>query len=521
MRLPSWCLICPILALGMLASCAVGPRFRRPTAPAGAGFTVEPLPIATASAPAAAGDAQRWLAGNSVESRWWESFGSTDLDALVQLAFSANPTIQSAQAALQQARELAAAQRGYYLPTIRAGYQFERQKLSGNTGGNSPGVQGDGTVISTYANPAGPAPYNAPVVYNFHTAQLTLGFVPDLFGANRRQVESLAALAEAQRFQLEAAYVSLAASVTGTAIQEAGLRAQLASARDIVAASERILEITRDREAQGFAMRSDVAAAQNSLAQARLLVPPLQRQLEMTRDQLRALAGKYANQELPQTFELARFRLPRDLPLTLPADIIEQRPDVRIAEAQLKSFNAQLGVAIANRLPQFAINGSAGGNAASFSQMFSSGGPFWSLVGSVSQTLFAGNTLLHEQRAAQSALRQAAADYQQTVIGAYQNVGDSLHTLIADAQALVEATAAEQAARRVLDSAATRSLDGYNDPLVELGARIALAQAHMALSGAQATRLGDTAIFFQVLGGGWWSRTGAADGQDRASRGAT
>jgi NodT family efflux transporter outer membrane factor (OMF) lipoprotein len=437
-----------VAAAVAVGGCAVGPNFHRPSAPAGAGYTTAPLPQTTASVSVPGGDAQHFVTGQDVSFQWWQAFGSPALNSLVEEAFRANPTVTAAQAALRQAQELVYAQRGYFFPTVGVGYNFERQKLAGNLSGSSaPGAQGNGTTITATQNPSpNPPPHNEPLFYNFHTAQLTVGFVPDVFGANRRKVESLDAQARMQRFELEATYVTLAANVVAAAIQEASIREQIAATQEIIDYNQRSLAILQDKFRLGFAMRIDVAQQEAQLAQAQALLPPLQKQFEQTRDLIRALVGKLPNQEMEETFDLASLKLPPDLPLSLPSKIIEQRPDVRAAEEQLRSANAQVGVAVAAMLPQFSITGAVGGTATQFSWMFGPGGSFWSAIGGVTQPLFAGGTLLHTKRAADQALRQAAAQYQTTVITAYQNVADTLHAMICDADGLAAAVAAERAA---------------------------------------------------------------------------
>jgi NodT family efflux transporter outer membrane factor (OMF) lipoprotein len=336
-----------------------------------------------------------------------------------------------------------------------------------------------------------------------------VGFVPDVFGANRRKVESLDAQARMQRFELEATYITLASNVVAAAIQEASMRAQIAATKEIIDHNEKSLNLLRDKFQLGYAMRIDVAAQEVALAQAKQLLPPLQKQFEQTRDLIRALIGNLPNQETEETFELASLKLPPQLPLSLPSKIIEQRPDVRAAEEQLRSANAQVGVAIAAMLPQFSIAGTYGGTATQFNQMFRSGGPFWTLVGDVSQPVFDGGTLLHTKRAADQALRQAAAQYQTTVITAYQNVADTLHAMLSDADGLAAAVEEERAAKVTLDLTRQRMLDGYTDDLTDLATGMAYQQTTLSLVQAQATRFGDTAALFQALGGGWWNRKAA------------
>ncbi len=504
MRIPVRCCIAlALVTIAALPGCAVGPNFQQPRAPPGAGFTPTPLPPVTAAAHVPGGDAQRFVEGQDVAFDWWRAFDSPALNSLVEQALRANPTVAAAQAALRQGQEQVYAQRGYFYPSVAADYAFERQKLPGNTASTSaPGLQGNGQNLV----PSGPA---QPLIYNYHTAELTVGYTPDVFGSNRRKVESLEAQAHMQRFELEATYVTLAANVVAAAIQEASLRAQLTATGEIIDYNERSLQVVLDRYQQGYAMAVDVAAQQAQLAQVRALLPPLQKQFEQTRDLLRALVGKLPNQELEQTFELSSLTLPRELPLSLPAKIIEQRPDVRAAAEQLHAANAQVGVAIAAMLPQFSISGSAGGSANEFAWMFRDGGPFWNLIGGVAQPLFAGGTLLHGKRAADQALRQAGAQYQQAVLTAYQNVADTLHAMLADADELAAAHAAEGAAKVTLDLTREQMQDGFTDYLAELAAESAYQQALLNLVQAQATRFGDTAALYQALGGGWWNRAAA------------
>jgi NodT family efflux transporter outer membrane factor (OMF) lipoprotein len=492
------------------ASCAVGPSYHKPEAPANAGYAPAPLLETSAAAPIHGGEAQRLVNGRDIPFEWWELFKSPALNALVERAFKANPTIASAQAALVQAQELVYAQQGYFFPTIAANYNFERQKIAGNlTVDNVPGVEGNGHNDLPPVQNLDTYPHTHPFFYDLHTAQLTVGFVPDVFGANWRQVESLAAQTEAQRFALEATYITLASNVVAAAIQEASLRAQIAGTQQIIAADTKSLAILRDQFRVGFAMRIDVAAQEAALGQAKMLLPPLQKQLEQTRDLIRALVGQLPNQDVPETFELDALQLPPELPLSLPAKIIEQRPDVRAAEAQLHAANAQVGVAVAAMLPQLSITGAYGGNADQFAWMFRKGGPFWNLVGGVTQPLFEGGTLLHRKRAADDALKQAAAQYQRSVITAYQNVADTLHASLSDADALAANVRAESAARVTYELTRRQMETGYVNYLTLLSAETAYQQALRGRVQAQATRYGDTIALFQALGGGWWNHKGS------------
>jgi len=484
----------------LLAACAVGPNYRRPSLPPASSYAPAPLPSATAAAPCPTGAAQSLIVGRDISAEWWTLFQSPALNALIQRAFVANPTIDAAVASLRQAQEYVYAQRGYFFPTLQASYQAQRTKLSGNTATSAaPGPQGNGQVIA----PLAPA---QPVTYTFHTAQLTVGFTPDVFGLNRRELESLQAQADAARFQLEAAYVTLASNVVAAALEEASIRAQISAVRAIIEANRHSAEIVRTQLRLGYAARLDVAAQEAALAQAQAQLPPLEKQLAQTRDLLRVLVGNAPDHDVPETFELSQLHLPQALPLSLPSKLIEQRPDVRAAEEQVHAASAQVGIALANRLPQFSLSGDLGGNATKFSQMFLSSGTFWDVIGGVSETIFDGGTLRHRQRAAEQGLVQAAAQYRSTVLGAFQNVADTLHALYSDSDELKTATAAELAARVTLELTRKQLQSGYVNGLALLSAEQSYEQAEITLIQAQVSRYGDTAALFQALGGGWWNR---------------
>lgn len=503
-----------LLISAALAGCAVGPDFKRPVAPTADSYSPKAMPEATASAPVSGGEPQRFNPTVDIPFDWWTLFQSPQINSLIKRAFKANPSIESAQAALRQAQENAAAQNGFFYPTVGASYSPSRNKLAGNMGGNSPGVQGNGTVIQTYSNPAGPAPFNAPAYYNFHVAQLTVGYVPDVFGLNRRQMESAEAQVAAQRLQLEATYITLASNVVAAALQEASIRAQLAAMERIVGINKEVLVILRNQSRLGQVSGIEVAAQESSLALAEQALAPLQKQLEQTRDLIRALAGNLPNEDIEEKFELSALHLPQELPLSLPSKIVEQRPDVRAAEEQLHFASAQAGVAIANKLPQFSVTAAIGGMATTPDWMFRTGGGFFNLAANAAYTIFDGGTLRAKSRAAEQALIQAGAQYRSTVIAALQNVADTLYTIQSDANALMAAATAAQAAQTALDLTRKQYQLGYVNYQTQLAAEQSYLLSAINLAQAQTNRLGDTAALYQALGGGWWNRSDVTATQD-------
>ena len=463
-----------------LCAC-VGPNFHRPAPPQVDRYTAEALPPETASAKGPGGAAQRFLAQGEVPRDWWTRFGSEELDALVAEALRANPSVHAAAAALRQAQENTAAQRGSYYPTVQAGFDATRQR-------NAVGVLAPSLASGT-------------ALYNLYTPQVTVSYVPDVFGANRRQVESLAALAEASQYQLDATYLTLTANVVTTAIQEAGLRAQISATERVIALERDSLAVLRRELELGAVAEGDVYAQEAALAQLETTLPPLRRQLQTARDALAVLTGRLPADYTPVRFELDQLVLPTDLPLGVPSQLVERRPDVRAAEAQLHAATAQVGVAIASLLPQVTITGDIGSSATAMGDLFKAGTGFWSVGASLTQTLFEGGTLIHRKRAADAALDQAGALYRSAVLTAFQNVADALHALATDADTLAAASRAEEAAQKSLDVVRHQLELGSVSYLALVNAEQAYQQALISLTQARANRYADTAALFQALGG--------------------
>lgn len=494
--------------LALLNGCAVGPDFKKPEAPRSTSYFPKSLHQEAVPPSAGTKELQKYDATAAIPSDWWTLFRSPQINSLIERAFQANPTIQSAQAALRQMQQNVIAQEGFFYPTIGIGYTPYREKLSGNNGGNALGLQGNGRNIQTVSNPAGPV-FVGPVYYNYHVARLNIGYVPDVFGANRRQVESLQAQFNAQRFQLEATYITLASNVVAAALQEASLRSQIDVMQKIVRLSNENLEIMRKQLKLGFVAESDVISQEAAKAQAEQMLIPLKKQLELTRDLIRALAGNLPDEDVPEKFELASIHLPQELPLSLPSQLVEQRPDIRAAQEQLHSASAEVGVAIASRLPQFSITGAVGGMASTPSWMFKTGGPFFMMLANISKTLFDAGTLKARERAAKEYLAQAGADYRNVVITAFQNVADTLHAIQSDADFLKAAARSEQSLKSAAEITRRQYQLGYVSYQMVVIAEQTHQQSLINLIQAQANRFGDVAALYQALGGGWWNRPNA------------
>jgi len=482
------------LLVAGLAGCAVGPDFQRPAAPATTRYTAEPLAAHTVATPVAGGVAQRFIQGQDLPEQWWTLFGSDALNQLVSAALQTNPDLQAAEAALRAARENVAAARGAYWPSIDARFTPTRQRNAEPLA--SPAASGEN-------------------LYSLHTAQVNVAYTPDVFGGTHRQVEAATAQTEVAQFQRRAAWLTLTSNVVAAAIQEASLRAQLQATREQIAAAARLLDIVKQQQRAGQFGAADVAAQETALAQMEAALPPLEKQLAQQRNLLAVLAGRLPSEAIAQQFDFDSLKLPEDLPLSLPARLAEQRPDIRAAEAQLHAASAQIGITRAARLPNVALTASLGSAALDTATLFKSGTGFWSIGADLVQPIFHGGSLMHQERAAEAAYDQAAAQYRSTVLTAFQNVADTLHAIDADARLLRAATAAERAANHSLEIARRqRELGVIGIPAV-LQAEQAQQQAVIALVQARAARYADTVALLQALGGGWWSTENVPDSIDR------
>ena len=484
------------LALVLAAGCTVGPDFHPPSAPSVTGYTKAPMAQATASAVVSGGAAQHFVNGLDIPGKWWILFHSKALDALVNDALAANPTIAAAQAALARAREQVYAAEGAFYPSVAADFGASRNKTAASQS---------------------PVPANNQLYYGLYTPEVTVSYAPDVFGGTRRQVESLAARAEVKRFALEAAYLSLTANVVAAAIEEATLRGEIAARKEVAGIAGETLAILEQQYRLGQIAGADVAAQQAALAQAETRLSPLQKALAQQRDRLAALVGRFPSQRPSDRFDLASLTLPTSLPVSLPSKLVEDRPDVRAAEAELHAASAEVGVAVAARLPQFVLTGNPGIMSLTLGGLGTGGNVFWTFAGDVAQPIFEGFALLHNERAAKAGFAEAGARYRSTVVAAFGNVAYALHALGFDAAALKAAVVADTAAKTSLDIARRQLQLGQINYLGLLTAERTYARARLDLVRAQANRYADTAALFAALGGGWWNRHDVA-GNSLAAR---
>jgi NodT family efflux transporter outer membrane factor (OMF) lipoprotein len=490
--------------LATLGGCAVGPDFISPPAPDVDRYTPEKIERAGGKDPAVA-----FSAGSEVPQRWWETFKSRKLNRLVEAAVDQNPSIQAAEAAIKVSYYAAEAQKGGFLPTVL---------LNSNDSVNLPSnLRPLSAINQTMFNQTYPSPFNvinnAPLLniaqnppmwsYSLFLKQATVAYTLDIWGQNRRAVESLEAQTDMMRYESEAAYLALTANVAVAAIQEAALRGQLAAVERVVKIERELLDLFRKQKSVGWASEADVLTQEAALAQALELLPPLKKQVAQQRNLITALVGRYSADEVSETFDLDDIKLPRSVPLTLPARFVRQRPDIRAAEAQLHSASAQVGVTVAARLPNISLSANGGVSAYKLAQLIMPGTQLYSVAADVTQPIFSGFTLLNQQKGAEAAFLQAEAQYRQTVVTAFENVADLLRAIQADTEAVKAAAYAEKVSGKNLDIVRGQLKVGTVSVLAVLNAQQTYLLAVVAHAQTRGNLLADVAGLFMALGGGW------------------
>ncbi|GAB3630555.1 Outer membrane protein OprM [Pandoraea terrae] len=470
-------------ALSALVSCAVGPDFHTPAAPSVAQYTAGTQPPGTAAADSPQGAAQRFDAGAMVPVDWWTRFGSPGLDRLVADALAASPTLVAAVAKLRQAQEdYAARAGGTRWPSADLNLSAKRQQVDLASFG-----------ITSVPNP-GP--------FSLYNASVDVSYTLDIFGANRRTLEGLAAQTDYARFQWEAARLALAANVVTAAIRRASLRAQLSAAEGALAAQTQQLSITQERLSAGGVAQLDVENQQSLVAQTAATLPALRQQIAQLDHQLALYLGQPPGTFASPELTLHSLQLPEDLPLVLPSALARRRPDVRASEALLHRASADVGVATANLYPRFTLTGSFGSQRTRAADLADSVN-VWNIGMSLLQPIFRGGQLRAERRSAVAAYDAALANYQQTVLQGFVQVADALRTLESDAQTLQARSEAATRADRAWRISEARYRAGGISQLALLDAQRQALDTARAQREAQGARLADTAALFQALGGGW------------------
>jgi NodT family efflux transporter outer membrane factor (OMF) lipoprotein len=471
------------ISLLMLSGCAVGPDFKEPEAPRIESYDQDGLPDAI-DIDGKAFQNQRFLINESIPEDWWTLFNSDALNDLVMQGMKNSPTVQSAEAALLSAQnKLMAAVGSDYFPEVNANFSPKRLRTSGA-----------GSGLTQFP----------PKVFSLQHASVDVSYILDVFGGLRRQVEAVEADVENQQYLLQAAYLTLASNIVTNVVTEASLREQVEARTRDIEASEKILAITQKQYDLGAVSKTDVLNAQNQLEQQRLTLPSLQQKLTQNRNALAVLVGELPGQKELPVFTFDALDLPHEIPVSLPSELVKQRPDIKSAEAQLHKASANIGVATANLFPKLTLTGSVGSESSRGRNLFSSAASIWSIGMQILQPIFKGGALLSLREAAIADYKNALAQYQQTVLQGFQNVANTLKALQNDAKSYEASKIAELAAFQTLEITQKQYDLGAVNFTTLLNIDRLYQQARAARAIAQAARYNDTAALFLSMGGGWW-----------------
>ena len=472
-------LLAALLAAG--AGCTVGPDFAPPKAPPADHYL-----SAEEAANGAATATPAIALGEKVTADWWTLFHSPTIDGLVKEAIAGSPTLEGARARLAAARETVATATAALYPQVNFNAGVTREKLSTTTFGLSPS--------------------QFPLPPNFNVFQVgpSASYALDLFGGTRRQVEERSAEADYQQDLLDAAYVSLTGNTALEAIDLAEAAAQLRAIDDILDIDRQNLSLVRTERQAGSKPDTDVVSAESQLAADETLRPGPMQQSSVAKHALAVLLGRPPGSWAPPEIDLAALALPAQLPVSLPSELLHQRPDILAAEAELHAASAQIGVATAQLYPSITLSASAGVAGLDPGHLFNPAGLIWSLAAGLTQPVFDGGMREAERQAALAAFKASAADYRQTVLQAFGQVADVLQALDHDTQLL----AAQQRALD-LSSESVRlqriSYAGGGTGILDLlDAQRQYQQARLGYVRAGAQRYRDAIQLLAAMGGGWW-----------------
>ena len=482
-----------LFCLWLLAGCAVGPDFVRPQPPAATQLTQGQEPTVTV---AADGKAQHFERGAKIAADWWRLFQSPQLDKVIQEAVAQNANLQSAQARLRQSQENLRAGYGVFFPQIGGSFSPSRQRFT--------------TAQFGAANAPGS-------IFSLFTSSVSVSYILDVFGGQRRTVEGLAAQVDYQNYTAAATYLTLLGNVVNATVAQAAYRAQIEATQQLIGFQKEQLRITETQAQAGTVPYADVVSIQAQLAATSATLPPLKQNLNKTNHLLAALVGRIPAEWSAPQLDLKDFTLPKDLPITLPSELVHQRPDILAAEATLHAASANIGVATAAMFPSFNLSASYGQTAVEITKLFGTAANIWSVGANLAQPLFTGGSLWHQRKAAIEAYQASASDYRQVVVSAFQQVADALRAVEYDAETLKAQAAALAAADQALQLVQTNYKAGLVNYLEVLTADNQYQQARLGLIQAQALRFQDNAALFVALGGGWWNREPQMAGSDRVT----
>ena len=479
MRINTQSLMASLLGMvAVLAGCKVGPDFKRPDPPAAERYTSQKLQVESGTA---ANLDQQIALGATLDRDWWRMFQSDALDAVVQRALEGNRTLVAANATLAQTSELARAQAGSLYPQINMTAGLGRQKYGAEFFGSS---------------------FEGLPPFTYYALGPTVSYALDYTGGTARSVEQQYAQAEYQKQQLNAAYLMVSGNAVMQCLRIALLRGEIATVEAILEEDRQNQKLVQVAFEAGSVSRVDVVSAESQLASDATLLPSLRQELSVARHALSIIMGQLpAADTVPTEFELSQVTLPRNLPVSLPSELVHRRPDILASEAQLHAATAAVGVATSNLYPHIVLTGSLSLQSTVLGRLFEGQNNAYSGVGSLTAPLFDGGTLRAQKRAAIDAMQASAANYQQTVLTAFGQVADSLEALDHDAEQLDAQAHAQSAARENVDLTRKSYNEGNVGVLQILDAERLYQNARLGYVRAQAQRYMDTVQLFLALGG--------------------
>jgi NodT family efflux transporter outer membrane factor (OMF) lipoprotein len=459
----------------LVSSCTVGPDFVAPPPPATKTYTIE-------------GDtglkgSQRIVSGQKPSARWWTTFASPVLDQLMGRVLSANNDFAAARERLARVRDEASAVAGTSL--------WPQISLTGEAGRKKYGVA-----------LFGPSDFSIPP-FTYYTFGPQVSYLLDVAGGNRRRVERQRALAEAECHRVAAIRLSLTGNVMAQVLEIVSAKAQGAVLEDVVRDDRRNLELVRIARRAGAATLTDVLSAESQLAGDLTLLPPLRQQRSRAEHALAILAGKAPGDWHVPDFSLSALTLPRDLPLSLPSELVRDRPDIRAAEARLHAAGAAIGIATARLYPSITLTANTLQESLRPENLFDAAGNAWALAAGLTAPIFNGGSLRARKRAAEDAYREALARYRQVVLESFGQVADVLKALEHDAELTAAQGHALETALAALKLARISYREGNIGVLQVLDAQRLCNQARLGLTRSRVRRYQDTALFYLALGGGY------------------
>ncbi len=473
----------------LLSACMLGPNYHPPAAPTTQRYLPThslPATVSTQNA-GSAGNSQSFIVNRDIPGQWWHVFHSRALDDLVAQGIANSPSLGSAQEKLQEAKKYLDEQFSLLmLPSVNGELVSKREQNSGVLFGS---------------------PQTAGSVFNIYGADLQGSYVLDLFGKNRRTLESLRAQVDYTRYQLIGAYLSLTSNIVTTVIMRAQLMAQIQATQKLIQEQAQQLKIVTAQYHVGGTSEADVYNQQTMLAQTQASLPPLQQQLAIASHELSLLLGEDTSRGHFPYIALNDLHLPSQLPVSLPSHLVKQRPDIEESQALMHSASAEIGVATAQMFPQITLTGQYGAFSTAVNDLFTPQAAIWNIGADLMQPVFYGGALFSAREQKVAAYKAAVYEYQEVLLTAFKDVADALTAIQNDAQLFQKRKYAEQFALsslRISQKQYQLQAISYNTLLI---AEQQYQKTAIDSIQAQANRYKDTTALFQALGGGWWNTT--------------